>query len=86
MELALERLTELGILGDCSDWTDCERRTPLRGIESRRASLHVGDDKGLGTSSTGTVIPIPAGATLVEDAFLGGGGSEPTRYELEKCS
>lgn len=72
---------KLGNLGDCSDWTDA-----LRGIESRRDSLHVGVGAGLMPSLAGTAIPSPGATLLVEEASLGAGGSDPTRYELEKCS
>lgn len=81
MEFVLELLTKLGNLGDCSDWTE-----DLRGIESRRNSLQVGVGTGLIPSLAGTAIPSPGATLLVEEALLGAGGSDPTRYELEKCS
>lgn len=49
-------------------------------------SLHVGDCIGLEASPAGTAIPSPGATLLVVEALLGAGGSDPTRYELEKCS
>lgn len=72
---------KFGSLGDCSDWTE-----RVRGIGSSRGSLHVGDGIGLAASPAWTAIPSPGATLLAEEALLGGGGSEPTIYELEKCS
>ncbi|KAI6775353.1 hypothetical protein HG530_002111 [Fusarium avenaceum] len=66
--------------------THCNGHAISRNTRERTITAILSERAGLAASPAWTAIPSPGATLLVEEALLGGGGSEPTIYELEKCS